>query len=109
MRNIGSSIGISVVIFLLNRNTQIVHSGLVEHVTPFSDLARHPAIAPLWNPGTVQGLAALDAEMTRQASAIAYVNDFKLMMIMTLASILLLPLLKRPPRHTGAAEPVAVD
>jgi DHA2 family multidrug resistance protein len=109
MRNIGSSIGISVVIFLLNRNTQIVHSTLVEHVTPFSDLSRYPAMAPLWNPGTVQGLAALDTEMTRQASAIAYVNDFKLMMILTLASILLLPLLKRPSRQAGASTPVAVE
>ena len=109
MRNIGSSIGISVVIFLLNRNTQIVHSGLVEHVTRFSDLARNPSIAPLWNPGTVQGLASLDAEMTRQASAIAYVNDFKLMMILTLASILLLPLLKRPASQAGAPAHVAVE
>jgi DHA2 family multidrug resistance protein len=108
MRNIGSSIGISVVIFLLNRNTQVLHSGLVDNITPFSDLARHPGIAPLWNPGTLQGLAGLDAEITRQASAIAYVDDFKLMMLLTLASILLLPLLRKP-RQQPSEAPVAIE
>ena len=37
MRNLGSSIGISAVTTLLVRNTQIMHSRLAEHVTPFSD------------------------------------------------------------------------
>lgn len=107
MRNIGSSIGISVVIFLLNRNTQVVHSTMAEQVTPFSELARHPGLAALWNPHTVPGLAALDAEILRQASAIAYVDDFKLMMLLTLAAIPLLFLLRKVPRSAGTAPVVA--
>ena len=43
MRNVGSSIGISVVTTLLTRNTQIMHSRLGEHITPFGDaLERTP-------------------------------------------------------------------
>src|SRR3954447_15298409 len=40
VRNLGSSIGISLVIFLLGRNTQIVHAELSAHVTPFNDSLR---------------------------------------------------------------------
>ncbi|MDB6103624.1 MAG: transporter [Gammaproteobacteria bacterium] len=39
-RNIGSSIGISVVQTLLTRNTQIMHATLGEHVTRFSPILR---------------------------------------------------------------------
>src|SRR4029077_1160720 len=42
VRNLGSSIGISIVIFLLGYNTQVVHSALVEQVTPF----RMPLLDP---------------------------------------------------------------
>src|SRR6185437_12885575 len=41
MRNIGSSIGISVVMFLLTQNTQRLHASLAEHVTPY-DLVSNP-------------------------------------------------------------------
>ena len=37
-RNLGSSIGISVVETLLTRNTQIAHASLAEHITPFNPL-----------------------------------------------------------------------
>ena len=37
MRNIGSSIGISVVETLLTRNTQAMHSRLAEQITPYGD------------------------------------------------------------------------
>jgi DHA2 family multidrug resistance protein len=108
MRNLGSSIGISVVIFLLNRNTDVMHAALVEHVTPFSALARDPGMAPPWNLTTQQGLAGLDGEIVRQASAIAYVNDFKLMMIVTLAALLLVPVLRKQGQQPGSS-PVVVD
>jgi MFS transporter, DHA2 family, multidrug resistance protein len=96
MRNIGSSIGISLVIFLLARNTQIAHAGIVEHVTPFNGLFRDPSVARMWNLATEAGRAALNAEITRQATIIAYVDDFKLMMLVSLAAIPLVLLLRRP-------------
>jgi DHA2 family multidrug resistance protein len=91
MRNIGSSIGISLVIFLLTRNTQIVHSELVGHVMPFNDALGALGPAQIWNRATTVGLAALDAEVTKQASIVAYADDFKLMMLVALVAFADLP------------------
>ena len=91
MRNIGSSIGISLVIFLLTRNTQIVHSELVAHVTPFNDALGELGPVQFWNRATTVGLAALDAEVTKQASIVAYADDFKLMMLVALVAFADLP------------------
>jgi MFS transporter, DHA2 family, multidrug resistance protein len=103
LRNLGASVGVSVLIFLLGRNTQVMHAALAENVTPFNDLFRLPSVAAFWNLGTEAGRLALDAELTRQAAAIAYVNDFKLMMAVVLCAIPLIFLLRRPPPGRGVA------
>jgi MFS transporter, DHA2 family, multidrug resistance protein len=97
VRNVGSAIGISVTSFLLAQNTQAVHAELTEHVTAFNRLFDQPIVHRLWDLATVTGRAALNQEVTRQASIIAYVDDFKLMLLITLLAIPLL-LLMRPPR-----------
>jgi DHA2 family multidrug resistance protein len=68
-----------------------------------------PMIAQYWNPATAAGRAALDAVVTRQAEIIAYIDDYKLLMIATLIAIPLLIVFKKPPaapsrEHTLAAE-----
>jgi DHA2 family multidrug resistance protein len=103
MRNIGSSIGISLVVFLLTRNTQLVHAELAGHVTPFNDPLAVPATAQIWNMATTVGRAALNAEVTRQATIVAYADDFKLMMIVALAALPLVFLLKRAEARPGEA------
>ena len=50
----------------------------------------NPAVAQFWNPMTAAGRAALDAVITRQAQIIAYIDDYKLLMIATLAVMPLL-------------------
>jgi MFS transporter, DHA2 family, multidrug resistance protein len=95
MRNIGSSIGISLVIFLLTRNTQLVHAELAGHVTPFNDALAQVGASHVWNMATTLGRAALNAEVTKQASVVAYANDFKLMMMVALVALPLVLLLKR--------------
>jgi MFS transporter, DHA2 family, multidrug resistance protein len=77
-RNIGSSIGISVVEALLVRNTQVMHVSLAAHLTRYT--GAHAATA-------ASALAALNHEVTEQASMIAYNDDFKLMMILTILVI----------------------
>jgi len=54
-----------------------------------------PAIAQFWNPAADGRRAALDAVKTTQAQIIAYIDDFKLLMIATLAVIPLLPVFKQ--------------
>jgi DHA2 family multidrug resistance protein len=106
MRNLGSSIGISVVIFLLTRNTQIVHSQLVEHVTPFNELLRTGTVHRIWNMTTTLGRAALDAEITRQAAIIAYIDDYKVMMLIALAAMPIVFLLRKGGPQADAAHAV---
>jgi DHA2 family multidrug resistance protein len=101
MRNIGSSIGISLVTTLLSRNTQINHAELVSRITPYSSVP----LPPGWNLADPRSLSAINGEITRQASAIAFLNDFWLMMILTVAAIPLL-LLFRKPRAAAAAPSV---
>jgi DHA2 family multidrug resistance protein len=105
LRNIGSSIGISVVQALLTRNTQIMHSRLAEHITQYGGQLRPQAPYSFSAP---QGLAALNASVTRQAEMIAYNNDFKLLLVLTVA-ILPLVLLLTPPRPGASSAPVVVE
>ena len=85
-RNIGSAIGISVVQTLLTRNTQIMHASLAEHVTPYN--LGNPAFAASHiDPDSLSGLAILNHTITNQASMIAYLDDYKLMLLLTLAVI----------------------
>jgi MFS transporter, DHA2 family, multidrug resistance protein len=94
-RNIGSSVGISVVNALLTRNTQINHAEIAQHVTAVNRAFESPAVAQFWNPATAAGRAALDAAITQQAQIIAYIDDYKLLMIATLAVIPLLIVFKK--------------
>jgi DHA2 family multidrug resistance protein len=92
IRNIGSSIGISIVATLLARNTQISHAVLAGHITPFHHAEGFATAAPL---SSTQVLGLLNAEVTRQAAMIAYLDDFKLMMFVTVACLPLLLLLRK--------------
>jgi len=108
-RNIGSSIGISAVTSLLTQNIQANHADIVQHVTAVNRVLEHPAVSQFWNPATEAGRAALDAMITRQAEIIAYVDDFKLMMLVTLAAIPLLVVFRKAAGGARAAHAVAAD
>jgi len=97
IRNIGSSIGISVLTAILVSKTQIMHANLSEHITPYSDNI----------PATEVGIALLNAAITRQAAMVAYINDYKFMMVLIIVSIPLV-LLIREPKITAATEKVMV-
>ncbi|WP_421872467.1 DHA2 family efflux MFS transporter permease subunit [Pararhizobium sp.] len=94
-RNIGSSVGIAVVSALLIENTQINHASIAAYVTPFNHAFQAPAAAGL-DPMTAVGRASLDSIITLQATIIAYMDDFKLLMLMSLAVMPLVLLLRKP-------------
>jgi DHA2 family multidrug resistance protein len=96
MRNVGSAIGVSVMQFLLTQNTQINHSQMADKITPYNPLLGF--LPRTFGMASRQGTAALDAEVTRQAMAIGYYNDFKLMAILTLVLLPLLVLFRTPKR-----------
>ena len=95
MRNLGGSVGISVLEALLIQNTQIVHSRLIENLRPDNPLAQAPLLAQPFSLTTPSGIAALNAEVTRQAAMVAYINDYALMMLIVLLLIPLLLLVRR--------------
>jgi MFS transporter, DHA2 family, multidrug resistance protein len=103
MRNVGGSIGISIVVALLAENTQTVHSRLIENLRPDNPLAHPPFLAAPYGLDTATGVAALNLEVTRQAQMVAYINDFHLMMLVVLAAAPLLLLLRKPAPRAGAA------
>ncbi len=107
VRNIGSSIGISLVQTLLIRNTVIAHSSLAERVTAGSSAWHNPAVAAVFGTQAPAGLALLEGAVSQQAAMIAYIDDFWFMLFLTLLVTPLL-LLIRPPRAaaTDAAQAV---
>jgi DHA2 family multidrug resistance protein len=83
------------------------HADIALNVTAVNRAFEDPGIARFWNPVTAAGRAALDGVVTRQAQIIAYIDDYKLLMI---ATLLVLPLLIvfRKAAGAGAAGPVAL-
>ncbi len=105
-RNIGSSVGISMVSAILIQSTQANHADIAAYVTPYNRLFLDPAVAHALSPFTAAGRAALDSLITMQATIIAFINDFKLMMILSLAAIPLLVLFRKG-KQPAAADPAA--
>ena len=105
MRMLGGSIGIAILETQLTQNTQIVHSRLVEALRPDNPLAQGHFLAPQFSLTTPSGIAALNAEVTRQAAMIGYIDNFMLMLVVILASLPLLLLVRvarRQPAPAGA-------
>ena len=94
VRNIGSSIGISVVSVFLARNLQINRAELGAAINLFNPALR--ALSPSGASGDARSLIQLDGLDNQQALMISYVDDFKLMMIVTLCALPLALMLRRP-------------
>ncbi len=91
IRNVGSSVGISMVETFLTRNTQMMHARLGEQISPYR--ANLNELLPNILHST-NALAKLNQMVSAQAEMIAYNNDFKFMMILTIFAIPLVLLLK---------------
>jgi DHA2 family multidrug resistance protein len=104
VRNIGSSIGISMVIANLTSKTTYMHERLTENVTPFNNALQFPDVASILNTTTDTGRAMLDAIVTQQAAVIAYANDFKLLMVLCICAMPLIFLVGKAPRPVPGAK-----
>ncbi|MCK9907627.1 DHA2 family efflux MFS transporter permease subunit [Microbacteriaceae bacterium K1510] len=113
VRNIGSSIGISMVVAQLTSGTTYMHARLTENVTPFNDALQMPDVASTLNLQSDTGRALLDMIVTQQANLIAYLNDYKLLMFLTFAMIPLVWTISTAKKTGGTAahdeEPVVID
>ena len=103
MRNVGNSVGISVVVALLARNTQTYHAVLSEHINPFSESARAFAESlGALNPAAALGL--IEREIGRQAAMAGYVDDFVAMAWVTAAVMPLVFFLRKPKQMQAAPD-----
>lgn len=103
LRNIGSSIGISIVMTKLAQNLQANHAAFANFITPFNLSLKHANEMGIMKTDSLLGLASLNAEVTRQAATLAYLQDFRFMMWLVIATIPLLLFLK-PPQKKAATQ-----
>jgi DHA2 family multidrug resistance protein len=105
VRNIGSGIGISIVTVVLTQSAQVNHAEIGAAINPFNPnlWVASPSAAG----GNLTALAQLDRLVNQQAMMISYIDDFRLMMLVTMLAIPL-ALLLRKPRTAAQAAPPAV-
>jgi|SRR5579862_6095356 DHA2 family multidrug resistance protein len=104
IRNLGSSVGISLMQALDTRQTAVAHADQAAQLQPGS-----PVTAQMLPPGSGSSmLETLNGEITRQASMVALVDVFRLMLLMTFLVAPLLLIMRKPKAAAGPAE-VAVD
>jgi MFS transporter, DHA2 family, multidrug resistance protein len=87
MRNVASSIGISVVIAQLTEGGRRVYAVLNEHVTPFNHAMQMPGVRGIIDMSTDAGRAMADVMIGLQAQIIAFSLDYQMVMIFTLCAI----------------------
>ncbi|HTL68890.1 MAG TPA: MDR family MFS transporter [Lacunisphaera sp.] len=104
-RNIGSSIGISVMIYLLGQTTHKVHAELSAYVDPFRQPMQH--LPGLLDPASVGGRAMLDLVVTKQAALIAYLGDFYIMYLIALVTLPMVLLMRHPDHHLNEDDDLA--
>jgi MFS transporter, DHA2 family, multidrug resistance protein len=100
-RNVGSSIGVAIVMAFLTNSIQINHAVLSEHISPYNPALRFGNVAGFWSLTDPRGIAALEGEVMKQASTIAFLNDFRLMTYLTLLTIPMLLFLRRSKIQRG--------
>nr|WP_262984802.1 DHA2 family efflux MFS transporter permease subunit [Sphingomonas daechungensis] len=108
-RNIGGSIGIAVVSAQLVRMTQVAHADIASTITEQTIPTADPTLLQTIAPGGSTAIAMINAEATRQAVFIAYLDDFKLMMLVTFAVLPLLLLMKKGQQGKGEKPAMAMD
>ena len=103
IRSLGGSMGISVMVAMLSRNVQTSHEDIASHITAYSMSSVDPSSADRL--GTIGDtvLSMVNLEVNRQAAMIAYLDDFKFMMVTVIICIPFVLLLK--PAKQGSDDP----
>jgi DHA2 family multidrug resistance protein len=87
MRNVASSIGISIVIAQLTEGGRRIYAVLSEHINPFNHALQMPDVHRMIDLNSDGGLALADALVGIQAQIIAFSQDYQMVMIITLCAI----------------------
>jgi DHA2 family multidrug resistance protein len=106
IRNLGSSIGVSIVIAQLTSGMSLYRSQMAETLTPFSIGIPLSGASDMLDPSTLGGQALLEQVVMRQAAIISYSNDYLLMCLVTLVALPLVLLLRKPSAAPVGPAPV---
>jgi DHA2 family multidrug resistance protein len=104
MRNIGSSIGISIVMTLLAQNIQSNHAAYAAMITSTQPALRHLTEIGAINLNTATGMVSLNHLVNAQAAMLSYLQDFRFMMWITVIAMPLLFVLKGAPKPAPAKQ-----
>jgi DHA2 family multidrug resistance protein len=102
LRNIGSSLFISLSVAEIVRGTSMNYSRMTEMITPYNRTLALPDSMGGWNVDTLAGLARLSREINRQATMIGFLNAFGMFTAACAAAVLLV-LLARSKRRAEPA------
>ncbi len=105
MRNIGSAIGVSVTTAVLGGSVQIAHSLLSQYASPFNRALGVNGPSMMMNPQIPFGLANLNGMIEYRAQVIGFQNDFLFMFYVSLPTIFIIWLMKRPVFQQGVPKP----
>jgi DHA2 family multidrug resistance protein len=87
MRNVASSIGISLVIAQLTEGSRRTYAILSEHINPFNHAMQMPGVRGIIDMTTDKGRAMMDVMVGLQAQIIAFSHDYQMVMMFTLCAI----------------------
>lgn len=105
IRNVGGSIGISILSSLTVRNTAIVHSRLAEGVRPDNPVLQ--STMPSFDFANPANIAAMNGQVTAQATMVSYTDAFWLLFVLTLCALPLVLLMR--PADRNAERVTVVD
>jgi len=94
INNLGVAIGAALMFNLVARYRQASHEELTAHVSPFNETFRAASPGQAWDLAEPGDLAALSAEIGRQATMIAFNNAFYVTALIGLAALPLIALLR---------------
>ena len=107
VRNVGSSVGISILSAVQTQNSEIAHAEMIPHIRP-----DNPVIAAMPHPvnfADPASLAAVNGQITRQAAMLAYVDSFRLIMLICFVAMPMLLVMKNPKRAPAGEIHAAVE
>jgi DHA2 family multidrug resistance protein len=87
MRNVASSIGISLVIAQLTQGSRYTYAVISQHINPFNHAMQMPEVRGMMDMATDKGRAMADLMVKVQAQMIAFSHDYQLVMIFTACAI----------------------
>jgi len=87
LRNVASSVGISLVIAQLTEGSRRSYAILNEHITPFNHAIQMPDVQRMINLSTDAGRALADVILKTQAQILAFSHDYQLVTLFIVCSI----------------------